>query len=51
VFQNVKTGFARKRIGYLEIGAGSAGGDWEVILAIIMEELIEKDHTFVRYQP
>lgn len=24
---------------------------WEVILAIIMEELMEEDHTFLRYQP
>jgi hypothetical protein len=33
------------------IGAGLAGGDWEIISAIINEELYGEDHTLVIYQP
>lgn len=51
VFQQIKIDFAGKRIGYPAIGAGLAGGDWDVISAIIVEELVNEDHTFVRYQP
>jgi O-acetyl-ADP-ribose deacetylase (regulator of RNase III) len=29
-----------QRIGYPKIGAGLAGGDWEIIAAIIEEELL-----------
>jgi O-acetyl-ADP-ribose deacetylase (regulator of RNase III) len=37
------------RIGYPAIGAGLAGGDWEVISSIIEEELKGEDHTFVKF--
>jgi O-acetyl-ADP-ribose deacetylase (regulator of RNase III) len=48
-FKAVKEQFAGKRIGYPLIGAGLAGGDWEVISAIIDEELDGEDHTLVRF--
>jgi O-acetyl-ADP-ribose deacetylase (regulator of RNase III) len=51
VFRQIKTDFSGKRIGYPAIGAGLAGGDWAIIAAIIAEELIGEDHTFVRYEP
>lgn len=50
VFRHVKAQFAGKRIGYPAIGAGLAGGDWEIISSIIEEELNGEDHTFVLYQ-
>ena len=37
------------RVGYPAIGAGLAGGDWNVISAIIEGELKGLDHTFVEY--
>lgn len=37
------------RIGYPQIGAGLAGGDWGVISKIINEELEGLDHTCVVY--
>jgi len=42
-----------QRIGYPKIGAGLAGGDWEIIAAIIIieEELAGEDHTLVEYSP
>lgn len=51
VLKAVKTDFPDKRIGYPAIGAGLAGGDWEVIGEIIAEELMNVDHTFVLYRP
>lgn len=51
VFQDIKTHFAGKRIGYPMIGAGLAGGDWNTISAIIEEQLAGEDHTLVEYQP
>ncbi len=39
------------RIGYPKIGAGIAGGDWDVISAIIDEELAGCDHMLVEYDP
>jgi len=35
------------RIGYPKIGAGLAGGDWDVISRIIDDELMDWDHTVV----
>ena len=49
VMRAVKSRFSGKRIGYPRIGAGLAGGDWEVIQAIIDEELAEEDHTYVEF--
>lgn len=37
------------RIGYPMIGAGLAGGDWDIISKIINEELAGFDHTLVQY--
>jgi O-acetyl-ADP-ribose deacetylase (regulator of RNase III) len=49
-FQQVKQRFAGLRIGYPKIGAGLAGGDWQVVAAIIDEELAGEDHTLVEFQ-
>ena len=51
VFAAIKSDFAGKRIGYPLIGAGLAGGDWDVISEIITEELDGENHTLVEYQP
>ena len=51
VFKKIKKDFAGKRMGYPLIGAGLAGGDWEVIATIITEELEGEDHTLVKYVP
>ncbi|KAG0202382.1 hypothetical protein BGX28_005073 [Mortierella sp. GBA30] len=45
----IKVAFAGQRIGYPKIGAGLAGGDWDVISAIITEELEGENHTYVEY--
>lgn len=49
VMKSVRSAFQGKRIGYPKIGAGLAGGDWEVIRAIINEELAGENHTYVEY--
>ena len=49
VMRRVKSQFAGQRIGYPKIGAGLAGGDWDVIAAIIDEELAGEDHTLVEF--
>jgi O-acetyl-ADP-ribose deacetylase (regulator of RNase III) len=49
VMRAVRATFSGKRIGYPRIGAGLAGGDWDVIRAIIDEELAGEDHTYVEY--
>ncbi|MES0095874.1 macro domain-containing protein [Mesorhizobium sp. M0019] len=51
VIQAVKGRFTGKRIGYPKIGAGLAGGDWEIIGSIIDDELAGEDHTLVEYAP
>ncbi len=51
VMAEVKAAFSGRRIGYPRIGAGIAGGDWDVISAIIDEELAGEDHTLVEFQP
>lgn len=48
-FAAIKQRFGGKRIGYPKIGAGLAGGDWEVIAAIVEEELASEDHTLVEF--
>lgn len=50
VFKKVKQNFSGLRIGYPAIGAGLAGGEWEVISKIIEEELKGENHIFVEYQ-
>ncbi len=51
VFREIKKKFSGKRIGYPKIGAGLAGGDWDVISKIIDDELEGEDHTLVVYAP
>ena len=51
VFGKIKAQFSGKRIGYPLIGAGLAGGDWNVISQIIDEELSGEDHTLVKFAP
>lgn len=51
VFALIKQDFSGKRIGYPLIGAGLAGGDWNVIEAIIKQELDGEDHTLVKFMP
>ena len=51
VFRLIKRDFGGVRIGYPRIGAGLAGGDWNVISKIIGAELRGEDHTLVEYQP
>jgi O-acetyl-ADP-ribose deacetylase (regulator of RNase III) len=46
-FKKVKENCTGKRIGYPLIGAGLAGGDWEIIKTIIKEELVNENHTLV----
>lgn len=48
-FRIIKIWFKGKRIGYPKIGAGLAGGDWNVISKIIDEELEGEDHTLVLF--
>jgi O-acetyl-ADP-ribose deacetylase (regulator of RNase III) len=50
-FRRIKQDFAGQRIGYGQIGAGLAGGDWTIISEIIDEELVGEDHTLVEYVP
>ena len=50
VFAAIKTNFSGLRIGYPAIGAGLAGGNWEIISAIIRVALQEENHTFVEFQ-
>jgi len=49
VFTRIASDFDGQRIGYPLIGAGLAGGDWEVISAIIEATLAGQDHTLVRF--
>ena len=49
VFRQIKIHYSGKKIAYPLIGAGLAGGDWEIISKIINEELINEDHTLVKY--
>lgn len=46
-FRAIKQAFPGARIGYPQIGAGLAGGNWPHIAAIIEEELQGEDHTLV----
>lgn len=46
-FKHIKQRFSGCRIAYPKIGAGLAGGDWNIISAIIDEELEGEDHTLV----
>lgn len=50
VFRQVKQAFTGRRIGYPAIGAGLAGGDWDIISAIIEEELRGEEHVFIEWE-
>jgi len=50
VMRQVKMNFSGCRIGYPQIGAGLAGGNWSEISAIIERELQGEDHTLVLFQ-
>lgn len=50
-FRAIKVAFTGVRIGYPQIGAGLARGDWKAIAGIINEELQGEDHTLVVYRP
>lgn len=47
IMKQLKLSFHGRRIGMPLIGAGHAGGDWEVISKIIEEELSGEDVTIV----
>jgi len=49
VFKKLKSQFSGKRFGFPLIGAGLAGGDWQVISKIIDRELQGEDFTLVKY--
>jgi O-acetyl-ADP-ribose deacetylase (regulator of RNase III) len=49
VFSRIKAAYSGKKIGYPAIGAGLAGGDWNIIYEIICEELKNENHTYVEY--
>ncbi|MFT5729188.1 MAG: O-acetyl-ADP-ribose deacetylase (regulator of RNase III) [Desulforhopalus sp.] len=51
LFKRIKKEFSGKRIGYPKIGAGLAGGDWNIIEHIINKELTQEHHTLVNYVP
>jgi O-acetyl-ADP-ribose deacetylase (regulator of RNase III) len=48
VFRLIKASFTGLRIGYPKIGAGLAGGDWDLIKNLIENELVDEDHTLVQ---
>ena len=50
VFIEIQKTFHGLRIGYPYIGAGLAGGDWNIISKIIDEQLEEEDHTLVIFK-
>lgn len=49
LFTRLKTDFPGKRFGYPKIGAGLAGGDWEIIRKIIDRALTGEEHTLVEF--
>ena len=49
-FRQVANIFPAAKIAYPKIGAGLAGGDWEIISYIIDEELSYSDHTLVEFE-
>ncbi len=46
-FSGIASIYGNSRIAYPKIGAGLAGGDWNIIADIIDEELKECDHTLI----
>jgi len=50
VFRKLKKDFSGKSFGIPKIGAGLAGGDWDIISKIINEEMVGEDVTLVLYE-
>ncbi len=50
VFTALEKQFSGKRIGYPKIGAGLAGGDWNIISKIIDGALDGETHTLVEFR-
>ncbi len=48
--KGIKELFSGKKIALPLIGAGLAGGDWEVIEVIIKEELLDEDVTIIKWE-
>lgn len=48
-FEKIKEEFSGKIIGIPKIGAGLARGDWNKIVAIIDEVMVDEDVTYVEY--
>lgn len=48
-FEMIKKQFSGLRMAYPAIGAGLAGGDWEIISEIINKVLENENHTFVEF--
>lgn len=46
----IRETFHGKRIGLPQIGAGLAGGDWNIIKQIIVDELFDEDVTIVYWK-
>ena len=51
IFSLIKKKYSGKKIGYPLIGAGLAGGNWEIIAQIIEKALINENHTLVQFVP
>jgi len=49
IFSRLKVEFSGQKLAYPKIGAGLAKGNWEMISAIINQELDGMDHTLVDY--
>lgn len=47
----IRANYPGDRIGLPRIGAGLAGGDWAIILAMIEDELGREDVTVVEFSP
>ncbi len=47
--KEIKKHFSGKKIGMPKIGAGLAGGNWEIILDIIKEELSNENVTIIEW--
>lgn len=51
VFRAIAERYSGQHIAYPKIGAGLAGGDWNVIETIIDEALLGEQHTLVVWEP
>lgn len=49
--RKMKNIFTGSRFGFPKIGAGLAGGDWDIISQIIEKELKDEDVTIVNFRP